>query len=279
MLAAAMLRVCCVPSLFVTIAADPDLDQYSHIYNVILIAPGVLLPFDSSNGPAPGAEYAYARKKKVWPPTRPYKCDATRNAPREVQMLHDAPSRSLRNNVLRRRMRGTRDPVSYSANSHLFHPLQGLHDVNCDADGNCYDTSTGTYTPAAPTISLSDLQASATPGDCAYGVDASGNCLPGTMTLPPSLPLATAATGGPGVTSLLSTALITAAQAASPAIAAASRQSPYYITNPATGQSVLYNPNTGQSSASGIFGTTGAAGSSTILLVGLAALAFLAFKK
>lgn len=79
MLAAAMLRVCCVPSLFVTIAADPALDQYSHVYNAVCVNDEVFLPFDSSNGPAPGAEYAHWSKRRMWPTTHPFFCDSARN--------------------------------------------------------------------------------------------------------------------------------------------------------------------------------------------------------
>lgn len=77
MLAAAMCRICCVPCFFVTIAADPKYPTiYSHVYNAVQVsmACGDLMPFDSSNGPEPGAEYAIALKKKTWPRTIPDHC-------------------------------------------------------------------------------------------------------------------------------------------------------------------------------------------------------------
>jgi len=288
MLAAAMLRVCCVPSFFVTIAADPEMEQYSHVYNTVRVAPGRFLPFDSSNGPAPGAEYAQWSKKKVWPTRHRFGCDVTAaragfgdarsHIPEVTPMMHNAGARTGRNQVLRRRLNGPRDYASYSAHGHIFRALQGLGQLECDEDGNCYDSSTGTYTPAPVNVSLSDLQSSAVQGDCAYGMDASGNCLPGTT------PLATVAAGsGAGVPSapsgalpLVASIVNTAAAAAAPAIAAASRQAPYYITNPATGQSVLYNPNTG-TTASGIF--SGSSGSSGIFLLLIAGLGIFALSK
>lgn len=76
MLAAAMCRICCVPCFFKTIAADPKYPTiYSHVYNAVEVA-GSLMPFDSSNGPEPGAEYAIACKSKVWPRTIPDHCKA-----------------------------------------------------------------------------------------------------------------------------------------------------------------------------------------------------------
>jgi len=57
--------------------------------------------------------------------------------------------------------------------------------LQCDPDGNCYDPSTGVYTtPSSGQITLAQVQASATTGTCAYGMDANGNCLPGQTTLP-----------------------------------------------------------------------------------------------
>ena len=68
MLAAAMFRVACMNSLFVTIAAERSFpEQWSHIYNTVEVSPGRFLPFDSSHGPEPGAEYARPFKRRVWP--------------------------------------------------------------------------------------------------------------------------------------------------------------------------------------------------------------------
>lgn len=60
-----------------------------------------------------------------------------------------------------------------------------LGTLTCDQDGNCYDSATGTYsTPQSGGLTLAQVQAAAGAGECAYGTDASGNCLPGTMPLP-----------------------------------------------------------------------------------------------
>ncbi len=67
MLAAAIFRVLNMDCLFVTIAADERFpDQWSHVYNTVEVYPGQYLPFDSSNGPEPGAEYSRPFKRKVW---------------------------------------------------------------------------------------------------------------------------------------------------------------------------------------------------------------------
>lgn len=60
---------------------------------------------------------------------------------------------------------------------------RALGQVSCDQDGNCYNADTGVYTPGP--ISLAAIQASATQGSCAFGTDAAGNCLPGTLNLTP----------------------------------------------------------------------------------------------
>jgi hypothetical protein len=76
--------------------------------------------------------------------------------------------------------------------------------------------------------------------------------------------------GGISLTTLANSALNDAAALAAPIIKASTQQKPYYITSP-TGQSVLYNPNTGTTST-GIARTLGSI-SPTYLLLGAAALA------
>ncbi|MGB6477436.1 MAG: hypothetical protein WBF04_25565, partial [Candidatus Sulfotelmatobacter sp.] len=141
MLAQAMLRVCCIRSFFKTIAADPDFPEtYTHVYNVVEIAPDRFTAFDSSNGPAPGAEYAHRLKERVWPQIRKMKCqprggDSLSAKGNEAMVKNYRRNPSNRNVTLRSRMNGT---------SHLFYPLQGLGrmgDTVCDQDGNCYDTT------------------------------------------------------------------------------------------------------------------------------------------
>lgn len=231
MLACAMFRVLCMESLFVTIKAEREFpDLWSHIYNTVEVFPGQFLPFDSSNGPAPGAEYAQPFAKKVWPRIAPRQCNRSR---KETMVRNSYAGRSvpsMRNRVLRR----------------------NLGDVQCDSDGNCYDTGGQLVTSpsqtaagdsaflmtGAPLTPLQLAQQQASQGDCAYGADFSGGCLPmpaGGMPSPASSPanpsnwLNTLAND---VTSL-GTSLIRSAQ-----------PKPIYITGP-NGQQVLYNPATG----------------------------------
>lgn len=258
MLANAMLRVLCIDSLFVTIAAESMApDQWSHIYNIVEVGPGIWMPFDSSNGPEPGAEYARPFKKKVWPRIAPTDCSKGKKTAM-MRSTHRATGASMRNRSLR----------------------GALGDVTCDSDGNCYDDSTGTYTPApidlginlnpsTPSAGLTVQQpttGNANP-DCVFG-GVWPNCNPptgATTSTTPSLNLNTLAAA-------VSTAV-------APIIKAASQQAPYYVTNPATGQAALYNPNTGT-----FVGATAAlsAISPTTLLLGavlLGGLLFLGGKK
>ena len=209
MLAAAMFRICCIPCYFKTIAAERSMpDVFSHIYNVVAIAPGRLMPFDSSNGPAAGAEYARPFKSRVWPHTIPDACRIRPAKGNVIMMRNGQAPRGYRN----RGLRGT------------------MGDVNCDQDGNCYDDSTGTFTVAPPDVStLPDL-----------GVP--------TVALPASfLPTASGSPAAPVGTStgFLSTLATDLTSLAAPIVKAATAQKPYYITN-AQGQQVLYNPATGQ---------------------------------
>ena len=66
-----------------------------------------------------------------------------------------------------------------------------------------------------------------------------------------------------------------ASAVASPIIKAATQVAPYYITNPQTGQSVLYNPNTGGVGAS--LGASLSSLSPTTILIGIVVLGALAF--
>ena len=70
-----------------------------------------------------------------------------------------------------------------------------------------------------------------------------------------------------------------AVNAAAPAIKLATQQTPYYVTNPVTGQSVLYNPNTG--TLSGASTALSSALSPSVLLMlglGIAAIALIGKK-
>ena len=251
MLAAAIFRVLCIPSLFVTIAAEPSFpDQWSHIYNTVEIEPGRFMPFDASNGPSPGAEYAKPFKRRVWPRLTPGKCA---NKEGSTEMMRSSTHHRTPGSMRNRTLRGA------------------LGAVNCDQDGNCYDDSSGIYTPG-PTGSydstdpLGDqISAINDLSDSVYGSGSPSGST--TINLNPG--------SSPGVNPL--NLLITdAAAAAAPLIKAATTQQPYYITNPVTGQSVLYNPNTG--TTAGSLSSSLSALSPTTLLIGvvglLAAFAF-----
>lgn len=214
MLACAMLRALCINSCYVTIKAEeraPEL--WSHIYNTVEVAPGTWMPFDSSNGPEPGAEYARPFKRRVWPRIAPNNCNKGK-----ITMMRSTRQRagaSMRNRSLR----------------------GALGDVNCDSDGNCYDDSSGTYTPA-PVSMTGDANP-----DCAFG-GTWPNCI--TPSSVPSLSPGGTINPIPSTSSNpLSQLIASAAQVAAPLVRSATQQAPYYITNPATGQAALYNPNTG----------------------------------
>lgn len=217
MLACAMLRALCINSCYVTIKAEeraPEL--WSHIYNTVEVAPGTWMPFDSSNGPEPGAEFARPFKKQVWPRIAPDNCRKGKTT--MMRSTRQRAAASMRNASLR----------------------GALGDVNCDSDGNCYDSGTGTYTPAPTDVSVTG---DANP-DCAFG-GVWPNCISpsGLPTLAPggTVNAIPSGSGNP----LLSQLIASAAQVAAPIVRSATQQAPYYITNPATGQAALYNPNTG----------------------------------
>jgi hypothetical protein len=245
MLACAMFRVLCMNSLYVTIAAEefaPDL--WSHIYNTVEVGPGTWMPFDSSNGPEPGAEYARPFKRRVWPRIAPNNCSKGKTA--MMRSTRHRAGASMRNRSLR----------------------GALGDVNCDSDGNCYDDSTGEFTAG--------VTGGAAP-DCAFG-GVWPNCIsPSGAPAPPSLTPAGTVNAIPSGTSLaapLATLISSAAQVAAPLVKAATQQAPYYITNPATGQAALYNPNTGTFAA----GTAALSSlSPTTLLIGAVLIGALVF--
>lgn len=252
MLAAAMLRVCCIPTRYVTIKAEekaPDL--WSHVYITVEVLPGKFLPFDASNGPEPGAEYARPFARHIWPS----------GAKRSPCQTKETSQSMMRSTTHRKAPQGMRS----------FALRGAMGDVACDQDGNCYDTTTGELTSAPLTTG---------PG-CDPGMGGCGTPNPYIMTGPnptpaelnqPLAPIAQSTTSASG--GILSTLLTDAAALGTSSIQAATRQQPTYITNPQTGQSVLYNPNTGQ-----LVGAAAAAplSSSNFLWIGLIAIAALAF--
>jgi hypothetical protein len=260
MLAAAMFRVCCIPCYFVTIAAErTDPAQYSHVYNTIEVSPGVFLPFDSSNGPEPGAEYARPYKRRVWSRITPDKCSNRRKGSTPMMRTSYAASRAARSGWRNRQLRGA------------------LGDTVCDSEGDCYDTSSGDQTAYAPG-SAAGPQAPAPP-PITYYAGPSASQLPtidpstGNILAPGPAISPTNASGGPSG-GFLTTLINDAAAVAAPLVKAATQQAPYYVTNPQTGQSVLYNPNTGAVAGAGI-GSPGTI-NPTYLLIGAALIGVLA---
>ena len=262
MLAAAMFRVACMNSLFVTIAAERSFpEQWSHIYNTVEVSPGRFLPFDSSHGPEPGAEYARPFKRRVWPRLTPGLC---------------TPGTRQKGKAMVR--------SSYAANAGRgmrSHTLRGnLGDCSEDDMGNTFCTdSTITYdtTPGSGVLTPGVLD----PTDCLYGVSPStGGCngAPGTPVMT-STPPGSGAPGGLTNAQLAAILGNSAVNAAAPAIKLATQQTPYYVTNPVTGQSVLYNPNTG--TLSGASTALSSALSPSVLLMlglGIAAIALIGKK-
>lgn len=254
MLAAAMFRVCCIPCYFVTIAAEPaSPEQWSHVYNTVEVRPGVYLPFDSSNGPEPGAEYAHPFKRRVWPSLNPSPCRGKETA---AQMVRTAKQNGahggMRNQALRRGM-------------------GRIGDIQCDADGNCYDSEAGSlvYSPTDASTASGGIA-----GDqVATGTYASGYAdqyAPG-GSLNPSLPSGAAPAPAPSSSGgIFSTLLNDAASIGTSIIKASTQQKPYYITGP-NGQQVLYNPNTGGTVAASSVNPTvllfGALGIGLVLLM------------
>jgi hypothetical protein len=250
MLACAMLRVLSIKSLFVTIAAEQLApDQWSHIYNTVEVAPGKWMPFDSSNGPEPGAEYARPFKRKVWPSI----AEHTKGNRAMMRTGRYQAGASMRNRALR----------------------GAMGDVSCDQDGNCYDSGSGTYTPAPidlPIFTPSPINPTVGPVQSPVTGNASPDCVFG-GTWPNCNPPPGATTSStPFINPNLAAAIV--GNTVAPIIKAAAQQAPYYVNNPATGQSALYNPNTGT-----FVGASAALGSlsPTTLLIGAAILGVILF--
>jgi hypothetical protein len=230
MLAAAMFRVLCQDSLFVTIAAEPAFpNQWSHIYNTVEVYPGQYMPFDASNGPAPGAEYSRAFKRRVWPRLTPGKC-RTKEGAKEMIRSTQTPRSGMRNSVTRRALRGTlgQDP---------------------SLDIYAGDPSIGIPAIAPPDYSALDTSLAASTD----------------VMMPPATPAGTP---------WYSTLLTDLSQAATPLLRSQTTAPPRFITSP-SGQSILYNPNTGTIISSGT--SLSSAINPTYIVIGLAAIAALAF--
>lgn len=240
MLAAAMFRVLCMECRFVTIAAERlQPDQWSHVYNTVEIFPGAFMPFDASNGPEPGAEYARPFKRRTWPKLNPGKCVSKEGAATMMRGNYGSP-RGMRNAALRTALRGT-----------LGDDTTG-YDPTID-----YSTLTP---PAVPTLTTAQIDASYQP-DLAYEEAAANqtiaNMAPGAITTP-------SANANP-----LNTLITDAASVATKALQTSAK--PYYITGP-SGQQVLYNPATGTAVSSGLSSI-----SPTMLGAGLLILGLMAF--
>ena len=143
--------------------------------------------------------------------------------------------------------------------------LRGMGDVSCDADGNCYDSGSGDYTPAP--VDLPVYSGGASPSAQALQLSPQFMTGPSVALNNPALQIDSSSNPSGSGASLLNTLVSSAASVAAPLVRAATQQAPYYITNPATGQSALYNPNTG--TFAGASATLGSM-SPTTLLIGAA---------
>jgi hypothetical protein len=246
MLAAAMLRVCCVPSQFKTIAADPAYPEtYSHIYNLVQIGPRQFMPFDSSNGPHPGAEYARPGKTKVWPQIAQDKC--------KDQMNHSALIPTNRNRVLRSALR----------DGHLYQTLNGVNPANWDP---WRSRRLADATDGLDTLPVYDSSGDPLAQDwLSSNPAAAGGSDPFQMTGPlaPAVPAGTVNTGG-GTAGFFTSLAADATQLLTPFVRQATQQKPYYVTSP-TGQAALYNPNTGTFASPAV----GSISPATLLIIGL----------
>jgi hypothetical protein len=178
---------------------------------------------------------------------------------------------SNRNSVLRSMMHGT---------SHLFYPLQGLRGRMGQDDGDGLDiyaqagvdpTYTMTMQQSTGTGSTEPLLTSGAylmtgPNPSAGELAAAGYPLSTPVATGPS---PTTGTQSPSPTTLAAALAADATQIAAPIVKAATQQAPYYVTNPATGQSVLYNPNTGQTVGATSIGKALASLSPTTIVIGI----------
>lgn len=247
MLASSMFRICCVPCFFKTIATEAKLPNiYSHVYNVVEIETGKLMPFDSSNGPSAGAEYAMPFKQRVWLATIPDKCTKGKTA-----MLKNGMATRGRRYSSLRGLRGT------------------MGSIVCDDDGNCADTLTG---EALDPSTFTDLGYQGLSDVDPTAIAAQASVLPGGSGVgtffASSAPAAAPSSSTPGFATTLANDLTSILSPLSKAVATSTTK-PYYITN-AAGQQVLYNPATGQVVSSSV----SAALSNPIIIVGLGILVF-----
>jgi len=242
MLACAMFRVLCLDSRFVTIKAEPQFpDQWSHVYNTVEVDPGLWMPFDSSNGPSPGSEYARPYARRIWPRLSPQQC-------KEGPML-----RSTHRHV----PTGMRNMTTRMA----------LGALQCDQDGNCYDDGVN----VTGNLTLSEVQSAATPGDMIIpGLCNDPSCMMTGPAAPVQNVLNTMPPQTPSSGGFLNTLANDLTAIAAPIVRSATTQQPYIITG-ANGQKLLYNPATGTTSAA-----TSSAISPTMIAVGLGVLAVIA---
>jgi hypothetical protein len=257
MLATAMLTVLCIPSWFKTIAADPEYPRtFSHVYNVVDVD-GQIMPFDSSHGPEPGAEYGRRFKEKVWPAIACDRC-------KEKKMLRNqAAIPQFRNRVLRRSMAlGDLKPFS-----HLYMTLNGGRlgqDYDDSSDLGLPTVSSGPALPVYTTYDTEDNPNLMTgPNPSAGELAAAGFPLASSTTLAPGV---AAGSSGANGYSLAASALQDATALAAPVVKAATTMQPYYTTNPATGTTQLYNPNTGTFVGSSISSMLSSLSPTTLLI-------------
>lgn len=144
MLAAAMFRILGMQSMFVTIAADDAApDQWSHIYNTVEVYPGQYLPFDSSNGPEPGAEYARPYKRKVWPAM------SGRSKETSADMIRNFKAAGRRSGMRNAALYGLRDVTDgvYTSDETMQSQIDAINNLSDSVYGPGNDIMTGPTVP------------------------------------------------------------------------------------------------------------------------------------
>lgn len=265
MLASAMFRVLCMESRFVTIAAESsEPDLWSHVYNTVEVYPHQFLPFDSSNGPEPGAEYSRPFKKHIWPRITPGRCRRSKESMMHTTH-HGRRLPSMRNRALHGTL-GDDGDTSVLPDVPVSSPAFPVSPV--------YSTPPVSSAPSTTSLALNDGTVIIEGSDGSYQVtDPNGNVTalsPGAATgnAPAGGSLSPGGSSASGSSSLLNTIVGDAAALGSKAISAAMGQ-PYYITGP-NGQQILYNPATGQAVSPQQI-------SPTILIIGIGLVALLMF--
>jgi hypothetical protein len=230
MLACAIFRVLCMHSMYVTIAAEKtEPDTWSHVYNQVEIAPGVYLPFDSSNGPEPGAQYAKPFKRRVWPGL-PKSTHCTNRKEAMVRTNYRGRAGSMRS----RSLRGSLGDDAWDAGTSIDAP------VAVPTPPDVFGAGGAGMVGVPGVITGSD-------STFIYSTDSNGTqySTPLESLFPSGSGGGSGSAAAPSSSGNLLNALLTdVGQIGTSLVKAAVTPKPYYITN-AAGQQVLYNPATG----------------------------------